>query len=513
MTNATNSQKQPVLHLQNVSKTFGNTKALIDLSLSIGAGEVIGLVGENGAGKSTLLKILTGIYQPDQGTIEVNGKKVKFRGPRDASAAGIGVVHQEQSLFTNLTVAENIAMNSVGKASLAAKLGFYPWKRINQIASETLGIIGSNLDPNTVVGDLPFVDRQMVEIARAIKVETTDGGTPLVILDEPTSVLERSETEVLEREILKLKNFGSVIFVSHRLDEIMRVCDRIVVMRNGEIVADRLTGDVTEAELFSLMIGHESRSEVRDRKPVDSSLEPAVEVKNLSAKGKYQNVSFSVRPGRLTALVGASGSGREELARAIFGAQKSDSGELRVNGKAVSNWRIARAVKSGVGYVSAERKVEGMIGGFSAAENIVVTHSGKSAVGPILLPFRRNKIAQDWFQKLDVRPNDYTLDLARFSGGNQQKVVMAKWLNSPELRVLVLDHPLRGLDPGASETVNAEIRKACSKGTGVVLLADTLEEALEMADEIIVMRDGEVTAHFDMAVDDPSTLDLLERMV
>jgi len=513
MTKANAAAAKPVLKLQNVSKTFGNTKALKSLSLTIEAGEVIGLVGENGAGKSTLLKILTGIYQPDQGTIEVNGKQAKFRNPRDASAAGIGVVHQEQSLFTNLTVAENIAMNAVGKSSVAAKLGFYPWKRINEIATQTLGIIGSNLDPRTVVGDLPFVDRQMVEIARAISVETTDGGTPLVILDEPTSVLERSETEVLEREILKLKDFGSVIFVSHRLDEIMRVCDRIVVMRHGEIVADRLTGDVTEAELFSLMIGHESRSVARDRKPVDESAQPAVEVKGLSAKGKYSNVSFAVRPGRLTALVGASGSGREELARTIFGAQKSDGGELFVNGKNVSNWRITKAVKSGVAYVSAERKVEGMIGGFSAAENITVTHPGKSAAGPILLPFNRNKIAKEWFQKLDVRPNDHTLDLARFSGGNQQKVVMAKWLNSPELNVLVLDHPLRGLDPGASETVNAEIRKACAKGTGVVLLADTLEEALDMADEIIVMRDGEVTAHFDMNVDDPSTLDLLEKMV
>jgi len=513
MTDTTLSAEKAVLKLQNINKTFGNTKALIDLSLTIGAGEVVGLIGENGAGKSTLLKVLTGIYQPDTGSMEVNGKKVKFRGPRDASASGIGVVHQEQSLFTNLTVAENIAMNAVGTSSVAAKLGFYPWKRINQIATDALRIIGSNLDPSTVVGDLPFVDRQMVEIARAIKVETTDGGTPLVILDEPTSVLERSETEVLEREILKLKNYGSVIFVSHRLDEIMRVCDRIVVMRHGEIVADRLSGGVTEAELFSLMIGHESRSEARDRKPIDESMAPVVEVKGLTAKGKYTNVSFAVRPGRLTALVGSSGSGREELARAIFGAQKSDSGELHVNGKEVSNWRISQAVKSGVAYVSAERKVEGMIGGFSAAENITVTHPGNSATGPILLPFRRNKIAKDWFQKLDVRPNDHTLDLARFSGGNQQKVVMAKWLNSPELRVLVLDHPLRGLDPGASETVNAEIRKACAKGAGVVLLADTLEEALDMADEILVMRDGEVTAHFDMSSDDPSTLDLLEKMV
>ena len=503
------NESAPVLRLTNIDKKFGQTHALKTVSLQINHGEVIGLIGENGAGKSTLLKILTGIYQPDSGTIEVNGSPAKFRGPRDSVAAGIGVVHQEQSLFTNLTVAENIASGS----KVASKFGIYRWGQINRAAAETLSIIGSQLDPRTKVGDLSFVDRQMVEIARAIRVDSTKSGSPLVILDEPTAVLERSETAILEREIHKLKDFGSVIFVSHRLDEIMRNCDRILVMRNGELVADRITSTVTEDELFKLMVGHEAHAVSKSHRKVDENEKPVIEINGLTRKGKYSNISLSVYAGRLTAIVGSTGSGREEFSRALFGAEKFDSGSISIGGKKVKNWRIAKAVESGVAYVPAERKVEGMVGGFSAAENITLTHPGKAAVGPIVLPRVRNKIARGWFETLDVRPNDISLDLARFSGGNQQKVVMAKWLTSPELSVLVLDHPLRGLDPGAAQTVNEQIKLACSKGAAVILLSDTLEEALEMGDDVVVMRDGEISAVFDMTSESPSTLDLLERLV
>jgi ribose transport system ATP-binding protein len=508
----TNSH-ETVLRLTDVRKSFGPVDALKGISLHINRGEVIGLIGENGAGKSTLLKILTGNYQPDGGTIEVHGKQVKFRGPRDSAAAGIGVVHQEQSLFTNLTVAENIAMSSGSHSDAGTKFGIYRWGKLNKSAAETLKKIGSKLDPKTIVGNLSFVDRQMVEIARAIRVDANSGGAPLLILDEPTSLLERGETQILEREIRKLKNFGSVIFVSHRLDEIMRNCDRILVMRNGELVADRTTESVTESELFKLMVGHEAHAVSHERHSADENEQPAIAIKNLSRKGKFSRVSISVNPGRLTAIVGTSGSGREELSRAIFGAEKFDSGSIELGGKEVTNWRIPEAVKNGVGYVPSERKVEGMVGSFSAAENLTMTHPGKAAVGPFLKPWARNKIAQSWFDTLGVRPNDINQELDRFSGGNQQKVVMAKWLNDPELRVLVLDHPLRGLDPGAAQTVNEEIKKACDNGAAVILLADTLEEALEMGDDIVVMRDGTITARYDLAVDNPSTLDLLERMV
>ena len=503
----------PSLKLTEVGKDFGPIQVVKPITVEIPRNEVVGLIGENGAGKSSLLKIISGIYQPDTGTIEVNGARVNFRSPMDATRAGIGVVHQEQSLLTNLSVAENLAMNSVATKDPAIRFGFYRWGRLNSEAEEILARIGSNIDPRAKVADLSFVERQMVEIARAMRVDEIVHASPLVILDEPTSVLERGETEILEREIRQLKTMGSVIFVSHRLDEVMRICDRILVMRVGGLVADRRTDSVTEDELFTLMVGRASRAEMRPKDPRGERATPVLEVQGLGRKGSYRDVSFSIAAGRTTAIVGTNGSGRESLSRAIFGAETFETGTLKLDGRQVRSWSVPTAVKQGVAYVPSERKVEGMVGALSAAENITLTHPGKSRVGPLLKRRARRAVADEWFEKLDVRPRQPTLELERFSGGNQQKVVMAKWLMAKQLKVLVLDHPLRGLDPGAAETVNDQIHAASTSGAAVLLLADTLEEALHMGDEIIVMRDGEVTAHFDLSVESPTSLQLLEKMV
>lgn len=502
----------PALRLTGISKAFSRVTAVQDVSLEIRRNEVVGLIGENGAGKSSLLKILTGIYQPDSGTIEVLGRPVRFRRPQDALAAGIGVVHQEQSLLTNLSVAENIAMSAVTGKDAATRFGWYRWKRLNEEAEAVLARVGSHVDPRAIVGDLPFVDRQMVEIARALRVDELTHVSPLVILDEPTAVLERDETATLEREIRALRDLGSVVFVSHRLDEVMRICDRILVMRQGRLVADRATADVTQDELFRLMVGHEQRAPQRSGVQ-DSSGTPALEIRGLSRKGAFEDVSLTVHPGQCVAIVGTIGSGREEVCRAIFGAERFDSGTVEVDGKDVGGWRMGTAVRHGVAYVPAERKVEGMVGGLSGAENLTLAKPGPAARGPLLRPRARKRIAEEWFETLDVRPRDPSLALERFSGGNQQKVVMGKWLMDEDLKVLVLDHPLRGLDAGAAETVNEQINAACARGTAVLLLADTLEDALEMAHVIVVMRDGEVTAHYDLSVESATSLDLLERMV
>jgi ribose transport system ATP-binding protein len=501
------------MKLTGIGKTFARVQAVKDISMEIRQGEVIGLIGENGAGKSTLLKILTGIHQPDSGVMEVNGKEVTFRRPQDATAAGIGVVHQEQALFTNLSVAENIAMNGSGVKDQGTRFGIFRWRILNQEAAETLARVHAKVDPRAIVGDLSFVDRQMVEIARALRVDEMVHASPLVILDEPTSVLERDETEVLEREIRDLKKIGSVIFVSHRLDEVLRICDRVVVMRAGEIVAERATADVTEDELFALMIGHNERAELHSRDREGAKPAPILEVEGLRREHVFHDVSLALVPGHITTIVGTNGSGRESVCRAIFGAEPYDGGVLRVGGEEVRSWSMSKAVRSGMAYVPSERRVEGMIGGMDAAENLTLVHPGASRSGPFLRKRARAKIAAEWFERLDVRPRDPALDLARFSGGNQQKVVMAKWLQSADLKILVLDHPLRGLDPGAAETVNRQIRAACDQGTAVLLLADTLEEALHMGDEILVMRDGEVTARFDLSVEAPTAIDLLGKMV
>ena len=503
----------PTLKTIDLTKAFGMVRGIKNINLQVARNEVVGLIGENGAGKSTLLKMLTGLYQPDFGIIEANGVPVRFRTPQDAMAAGIGVVHQEQSLLTNLSVAENLAMSVLTTRNRSTRFGWYRWKQLNEEAAQVLARVGAKVDPRTIVADLAFVDRQMVEIARAIRVEEMVDAAPLVILDEPTSVLERNETEVLEREIRALKQIGSVIFVSHRLDEVMRICDRIVVMREGQLVAERKTADVDEDELFRLMIGHESHGIGRSTIERGEGAAPVLSVNGLGQKGAFKDVSFTVAPGHCVAIVGTGGSGRESVCRAIFGAEPHDEGTIELDGKPVGSWSIQKAVRSGVAYVPSERRVEGMVGGMDAAENLTLAHAGNARRGPFLRPMARTKLAEEWFERLDVRPRTPALQLQRFSGGNQQKVVMAKWLQGANLKVLVLDHPLRGLDPGASEGVNDQIRAACDNGAAVVLLADTLEEALAMGHDILVMRDGEVTARFDLSVDSPTLLDLLERMV
>ena len=489
----------PVLKLTGISRSFGKVRAVRSVSLEIRKGEVIGLTGENGAGKSTLLKILAGIERPDNGQMEINGKVANFRGPNDALRAGVGVVHQEQSLFTNLTVAENIEHQNIERHGLS-RFGIQDWARINRNAASVLDKIGLKLDPRAKVGDLSFVDRQMVEIARAVQVDPGTTGTPLIILDEPTAVLEQAEVEVLEREIGKLREFASVIFVSHRLDEVLRICDRVVVMRNGALTSDSSTQGVTKEDLFKAMVDDVPSVATRARTRPDERGRAAVEVRDLTRKGCFRNVSFAVHPGEIVALVGTNGSGRAALARVLFGAETCDGGTIEIDGKPVSNWSIPRAVAAGLAYVPAERKVEGMIGGYSGTRNIALVHPDRARIGPFLRPREMARMAQEWFDRLGVSPNDIQQPVGQFSGGNQQKVVLAKWLNAPSLKVLILDHPLRGLDVGVSQSVNREIRQACEKGTAVVLIPDTIEEALEMADEILVLKDGEVSARHDMRI-------------
>ena len=517
------AERPPVLELAGVTKSFGPLVAVDDLSLIIRPNEVVGLLGENGAGKSTLLKILTGVHRPDKGSIAVNGKAVSLRSPQDANAVGVGIVHQEQSLFTNLSVAENIVMGLSKQGPRSTRFGLYRWGQVNSDAAAILKRIGSQIDPRTKMSDLSFAHRQMVEIGRTIEIarETTRAlnasedahGTPLVILDEPTSVLERDETEILEREIRKLKEIGSVIFVSHRLEEVLRICDRLVVMRHGRLVADRPVGNITEDELFELMIGHSARSKTPASAKTSAPAKAVLTVDRLSRRYAFHDVSFTVFQSRVTTIVGTVGSGREDVCRAIFGAEAFDSGAITVDGAPVRGWSVRKAIAAGIGYLPAERGVESVVGGLSAARNLTLTYPDKSRVGAWLSPAIRNRLANLWFERLDVRPRDIGLELERFSGGNQQKVVLAKWLIAGDLKVLILDHPLRGLDPGASEAVNELIREACRGGTAVLLLADTLEEALDLGDEILVMRDGYVTARFDMARENPTSLDLLEKMV
>ena len=308
----------------------------------------------------------------------------------------------------------------------------------------------------------------------------------------------------------RLREIGSVIFVSHRLEEVLRICDRTVVMRDGEIVADRLTAEVTEADLYRLMIGKDRHARSREAVPLAQGA-PVVRTRALGKTGAFRDIDIALYPRRITAIVGTFGAGREALIRTLFGIDDPDSGTIELDGTPVTDWTPRRAIAAGLAYLPAERGVESSVGGLSAARNLTTVPFVDMA-GWLLSPARRKALAAAWFDKLDIRPRLPGQPLERFSGGNQQKVMLAKWLTLGP-RVLLLDHPLRGLDPGAGANVNACIRAACAEGAAVLLLADTLEEALDLGHEIIVMRDGAISARFDMAEDDPTTLDLLEKMV
>ncbi|MEV4734719.1 sugar ABC transporter ATP-binding protein [Saccharopolyspora sp. NPDC049426] len=502
-----------VLQLRGVTKRFGSFTALDGVCMDIDRGEVIGLIGENGAGKSTLLKVLAGVHSPDGGEMRLNGIVRRPTNPRQAAEFGVGVVHQEQSLVPNLSVAENVLLGHEGDAVVG---GFYRWRELRRKAEGVLRRVGCEVDPSLPVERLSFAERQMIEIAKAVgRVETADAA-PLIVLDEPTSVLESDDVEVLEEEVNRLRELGAVIFVSHRLDEVLRFCDRVYVLRAGRIVAQRNTSDVREDELFELMVGRASTTEYfreADRLPFDVE-SPVLEAEGLTRQGAFSDVSFTVHEGEVLALVGTNGSGCEELSRAVFGAAELDSGRAVLDGKLLRGSGPRSAVRSGIGYVPSDRHSEGVIGGATVAENLTLAHNFVVRSGPFLRPRKQSAIAWSWIERLKVRPPKPGADIARLSGGNQQKVVLGKWLVSGDLTLLILDHPTRGLDPGAKEDVYGLIRELCASGMAVLLLADSLEEAIGLSHTIIVLRDGAVTGRFSCEDEDkPRPVDLLERMV
>ncbi len=483
-----------VLEVRNISKSFPGVKALEDVSFAINKGEVVGLIGENGAGKSTLLKVLNGIYAPDKGGVFVNGRPVKINSPRAAFDAGIAMVFQEQSILPTLTVAENIFL---GREEEFIRFGLVSRKRMNAAAAAELAKVHLDIDPSKRCSDLTFAERQMVEIAKALSLDSHIKGDVTVLLDEPTSVLDKKEVDLLFRIVGDLKQRASVVFISHRLEEVLEICDRIYVLRDGKSVAELSRDQATIKQFHQHMVGRQLHNEYyREARQALPQNEVVLEARNLSKQGVFADVSFKLHKSEVLGIAGVVGSGREGLARCLSGHLAADGGTILVKGEPANIAAPSDATSRGIGLVPAERKIEGLLASFSVAENMTLAALPRFVSGGVIKTAEESRVAEQWIDRLSIKtPSAKTL-AGSLSGGNQQKVVLSKW-RIAGVDVLILDHPTRGIDVGAKEDVYELIRDMTAEGLAVILLGDTLDEVIGLSSRILVMRDGRVTREFE----------------
>ncbi|MBV8815677.1 MAG: sugar ABC transporter ATP-binding protein [Verrucomicrobia bacterium] len=469
-----------------ISKHFGGVRALNNVDFSIRPGEVHCLAGENGCGKSTLIKILAGVYAPDGGEIMVDGQAHAHLTPAASQRAGVQIIYQDLSLFPNLSVAENI----VFRRHLEHPGRVVRWRGIAAQAKGVMSRLGVDLPLGEAVGRLPIAARQLVAILRALAAEAR-----LVVMDEPTASLTHHEIDALLQNVDVLKGHGiATVFVSHKLEEVMRIAERVTVLRDGQKVGTFAAGEIDRYHLSELMTGHKYTSSL---KPAYSgTADPILEVHGLTRRGQYEGVSMAVRPGEILGITGRLGSGRTELALSLFGMNPPDSGEIRVKGKPVRLKTNRAAVRAGIGYVSEDRLSLGLVMPQSIADNIVVSVLNK-LTGPLGLidgARRRNTIDQ-WLGELHIRTKSADQPVQQLSGGNQQRVVLAKWLaTSPS--ILILDSPTVGVDVGAKDGIYQIIAGLAGRGMAIILISDEVEEVLHQSHRILVMLGGQITASF-----------------
>lgn len=500
-----------MLQANALTKSFPGVKALKDINIEVRPNEVVGLIGENGAGKSTLMRVLAGTLRHDSGSLKLDGKDLRLRNARDAAAHGIGMVFQEQSLLLNLTVAENIYL---GQEDRFIRFGIVNWKAMNEAARRQLAKIGIDLDVTARTSELSFAARQMVELAKALTLEEAVDRPLLILLDEPTSVLAAADIEVLFERVRALKSRASFVFVSHRLDEVLAISDRVYTMKDGEVVAEHVAGDVTAPELHKVMVGRGLQSEYyRETRQQPARDAVMVEAKGLSLAGFYENIDLTIRAGEIVGIAGVVGSGREELVRTLGGYMPQTAGTLKIGGDAVRFSTPEQAVKKGIGSIPRERRVEGLVMFLSIAENITLADL-KSVMRHGAIDYRKERaLAADWIKRLRIKATGPDVACRKLSGGNQQKVVLARWMTAGS-RILILDHPTRGLDVGAKEEVYDLIRDLSAQGVAILLISDTLEETIGLSHRVLVMRDGEITARYEANPGaKPDQVDLVKAMV
>jgi ABC-type sugar transport system ATPase subunit len=479
------SEAPAIFRLQNVTKHFGGVTAVEDVDFDLRTSEVHALVGENGAGKSTLMKIVHGLYTPDEGTLEVDGEAVEFSSPRDAEAAGIAMIPQELDLFPELSVTENLF---VGRHRPRTRWGTMDRPAMQAEARERLTSLGVDLDVTTTVKRLSAANQQIVAIARALV-----GEAKAVVMDEPTASLTTREVQQLFRIISELTSGGvGVVYISHRLDEIFAISDRITVLRDGNHITTAPADELDAEELVRLMVGR-PLNELFTRSP-HSPGEVALEVRGLSRAGEFEDVDLVVRRGEIVGLSGLVGAGRSEVAQCIFGIRPPDSGEIRVGGEDVRIHSPQAAMERGIFYVPEERRSQGLILPFSIKNNITLSILDRiSRFG--FVPRAERQTADRFAKDLSIRGAKVSDPVSRLSGGNQQKVVLAKSL-AREPSILLLDEPTRGIDVGAKSEIYRLIDELAKERKAILLISSELEEVLSMSDRIVVMREGRITGEF-----------------
>ncbi len=479
---------EEILHVDHISKRFGGVVALDDVSISIQKGETCCLVGENGSGKSTMIKIISGVYTPDEGDIYINSHHYKKLTPIESIHEGIQVIYQDFSLFPNLTVAENIAINE----QLATGKQLVNWKEINRIAEKGLAKINISLPLDAVVSTLSTADRQLIAIIKALLADAR-----IIIMDEPTTTLTQREVAALFKLIDELKTQGiSTLFVSHKLNEVTEIADRTVIFRNGKKVMDQDAKGLDVKTMEYYMTGRKIDTSSITFSEVEEKSAPLLRVEKLNLSHGFFDISFGLKPNEVLGITGLLGSGRTELALALFGELPADSGKIYVEGKEVKIKGIPDAVKYGIGYVPDDRVQEGLFLEHSINNNIVV-----SIIDKLISKFRflnnKGKVeqAERWIEQLDVKTPSGELPVKSLSGGNQQRVVLAKWLASNP-KILILNGPTVGVDVGSKAEIHELIRNLAKQGIGILLISDDIPELVQTCHRILLMRAGRIVQEF-----------------
>ncbi|MDK8875083.1 sugar ABC transporter ATP-binding protein [Paracoccus sp. SSJ] len=474
-----------VLSLRGIVKTFPGVRALGGVQLDLYSGQVTALIGENGAGKSTIVKILTGIYQPDEGEILVDGRPVAFPTAQAAGEAGVTAIHQETVLFDELTVAENIFIGHAPRN----RWGLIDRRAMRERARAILEGIGADLNPTVRLRDLGIASKHLVAIARALSIDAR-----VVIMDEPTAALSHKEIAELYDLVEKLKAQGkAILFISHKFDEIFRIADRWTVFRDGQFVDHGLMQDVTEADLVRMMVGR-SVDQIYPKRPARIG-EPVLTVAGYSHPTEFADITFTLHRGEILGFYGLVGAGRSEVMQALFGITRPSKGACRIEGKVRVIRSTAQAVEAGIVYVPEDRGRQGAVKGLPIFQNVTLPSLARTSRAGFLRLTEEFALAREYTQRLDLRAASLDQDVALLSGGNQQKVVIAKWL-ATRPRVIILDEPTKGIDIGSKAAVHDFMSELASQGLSVIMVSSEIPEVLGMSDRVIVMREGRIAGEF-----------------